>query len=300
MIYTVTLNPSLDYIISVDQLHIGTVNRACCDQILPGGKGINVSIVLTNLGVDNTALGFLGGFTGTKIENDLVQLGCNTEFIWIDDEISRINVKIKSEQETEVNGLGPVINKKDIEKLFLKFDIMKEDDLVVLAGSIPYSLPKDIYVDIINHLNEKRISFIVDTTGDALLAVLPYHPFLIKPNIHELGEIFNQSIQDTDEVIEYARRLQTLGARNVLVSMGPAGAILVTEANTIYSKRAPKGNVINSVGAGDSMVAGFVAGYILYKDFEKAFKMGLAAGSASAFSNNLATKDDIMRIYKSI
>ncbi|MDD2414004.1 MAG: 1-phosphofructokinase [Eubacteriaceae bacterium] len=300
MIYTVTFNPSLDYIASVDHFTPGEVNRTQSELLFPGGKGINVSIVLNNLGMDSVALGFIAGFTGKEIKNRLDQFGCLSSFITIDKGLSRINVKLRSDKETEINGMGPAINEEALNKLYKRLDQLQSGDTLVLAGSIPASMPADIYEKIMAHLNQKKIHVVVDATRDLLLNVLKYHPFLIKPNNHELGEMFGTILKSPEEIIDHARKLQRLGAKNVLVSMAGDGAILVSESGEIYSSPAPVGRVKNSVGAGDSMVAGFLTGYSQSESIQKAFEMGLATGSASAFSDNLATKEEVERLLKTI
>jgi len=300
VIYTVTFNPSLDYILMVSDFKTGIVNRADHEEILPGGKGINVSVVLKNLGVNSIILGYTAGFTGKEIEKRVKNQGCTTDFIRVSDGLSRINIKLKAAEETEINGRGPDIKQADLERLFQKLDCIEESDILVLAGSIPSSLPEDIYEKIMARLCKKRIKIVVDATKDLLVNVLKYQPFLIKPNIHELGEIFSADILRKEDVITYGRELQEMGARNVLVSMAKEGAILISEAGTVLQSEAPKGKVVNSVGAGDSMVAGFLTGYLMTKDPEYAFKMGIAAGSASAFSDKLAVKDDVMKLMEAI
>lgn len=293
MINTITLNPSLDYIVRVNDFNTGSVNRSEKEDIYAGGKGINVSIVLKNLGIENTALGFVAGFTGDEIENIVKGHGVNSEFIKLNTGMSRINVKLKSKEETEINGMGPKITESDVNELYHKLSDMKDGDFLVLAGSIPNSLPNNIYEKIMKDFEHKNINFIVDATKDLLLNVLKYKPFLIKPNHHELGEMFNVKLENIEEIIFYAKKLQELGARNVLISMAGDGAILITEDGDVSRIDAPKGKLINSVGAGDSMVAGFLAGYIESNDLKKAFKMGVATGSASAFSEGLATKEKV-------
>ncbi|KIR02249.1 1-phosphofructokinase [Lachnospiraceae bacterium TWA4] len=297
MIYTVTFNPSLDYIVSVDNFEVGKVNRTNTELMFAGGKGINVSIVLSNLGVKSTALGFLAGFTGNEIKRLLNVQGINTDFIEIDEGMSRINVKLRSNEESEINGMGPGIKESDIQKLYDKIDALQEGDTVVLAGSIPSVMPSSIYSDIMKHFQDKKLNFAVDATCDLLMNVLEYHPFVIKPNNHELGEIFGVTLKTRDEVVPYAKKLQEKGARNVIVSMAGEGAVLVTENGDVYKTEAPKGKVKNSVGAGDSMVAGFIAGYLKSNDYKEAFKMGVCTGSASAFSDNLATKEEVEALY---
>lgn len=298
MIYTVTFNPSLDYIVSVPEFQLGLTNRTASELLLPGGKGINVSTVLMNLGIQNTALGFVAGFTGEEICRKLEELGITTDFIKIHSGISRINVKLKSIDGTEINGMGPVIDEERLEELKTKLDALQDGDILILAGSIPASIPDMIYRDIMKRLHTRKVLTVVDATKDLLLNVLEYHPFLIKPNNHELGEIFHVKLAVREEVVPYAKKLQKQGARNVLVSMAGEGAVLVAEDNMVYDMPAPKGKLVNAVGAGDSMVAGFVAGWIEQHKYEHAFKMGVSAGSASAFSEYLATRKEIEELYK--
>lgn len=293
MIYTVTFNPSLDYIVSIRNFEEGSVNRASDEMILPGGKGINVSIVLNNLGMESHLLGFIAGFTGKEIERMVSDDGCISEFIKVDNGFSRINVKMRSEKESEINGIGPAISNSEMTQLLDKLDKLKEGDVLVLAGSIPASIPDTIYYDIMKMLSDRKIMIVVDATKDLLLNVLPLHPFLIKPNKQELAEMINLDNLSKEDIVKNAFELQKRGARNVLVSMAGEGAILVTEDGDVYSSAAHKGNVVNSVGAGDSMVAGFIYGYLKNKDYKDAFETGLCAGSASAFSENLATKEQV-------
>ena len=300
MICTVTFNPSLDYIVSVEDFKLGLTNRTDSEKILPGGKGINVSIVLKNLGIESTALGFMAGFTGTEIERMLRTMGVISDFIRIEEGMSRINVKLKSIDGTEINGSGPEISRDKVEKLIEKLTTLKAGDVLVLAGSIPSTMPDDIYKVIMEKLAEKGVMIVVDATRDLLVNVLGYHPFLIKPNNHELGEIFQTSLNTRESVVPYARKLQEMGAVNVLVSMAGEGAVLVAENGKVYEAEAPQGTLVNGVGAGDSMVAGFLAGWLTKQDYEYAFHMGIAAGSASAFSENLATKEEIQHVYRQI
>lgn len=293
MIYTVTFNPAIDYVVHLEEVVMGAVNRSLSEEVYYGGKGINVSTILNELDVDNKALGFIAGFTGKAIETGLQKLGIETDFITLEQGISRINVKVKAKEETEINGQGPSISEEAIEKLFNKLEVLTDGDILVLAGSIPSTLPQDIYEKIMYKLLHKKIEVIVDATKDLLLNVLRYHPFLIKPNNHELGEMFEKELHGEDEIIFYARKLQEQGARNVLVSMAKHGAILVTEKGEVHKLGVPKGVVKNSVGAGDSMVAGFIAGYLKTRDYKEALKLGTAAGSATAFSSGLATKEEI-------
>ena len=300
MIYTITFNPALDYIVRVDDFKLGQVNRTSYEEIYAGGKGINVSIVLNNLNVENIALGYIAGFTGEEIENKVKSMGCKTDFIKLNNGLSRINVKLKSNEESEINGQGPDINDSDLDKLYKKLDSLKEGDVLDLAGSIPNTLPENIYEIIMERLKDKEVKIIVDATRDLLLNVLKYRPFLIKPNHHELGDLFNIEIKNEEEIILYAKKLKEMGARNVLISMAGDGAIFITEDNRVIKSSAPKGKLVNSVGAGDSMVGGFIAGYLKNKNFEEAFKMGVATGSASAFSEGLATKDKVYELLKEI
>lgn len=300
MIYTVTFNPSLDYIVSVNDFQLGLTNWTDSELILPGGKGINVSTILMNLGIDSTAFGFAAGFTGEEIIREVEAMGIRSDFIKIDSGISRINLKLKNIDGTEINGSGPEISEEKIEELLRKLDILGEGDILVLAGSIPASMPADMYSTIMERLQHKNVTFIVDATKDLLINVLKYKPFLIKPNNHELGELFDVKLTTREEVIPYGKKLQKQGARNVLISMAGEGAVLVAEDGSVYEAPAPKGTLVNAVGAGDSMVAGFTAGWIEKKDYRHAFYMGVSAGSASAFSEYLATKEEIMDLYEKV
>lgn len=297
MIYTVTFNPALDYVVRVNQFTLGAVNRTVQEHIFYGGKGINVSAVLANLGFANTALGFVAGFTGEEIERGAKTLGFDSDFIHVKKGMSRINVKLKAEDETEINGMGPEIEEADVQALFEKLDRLQQGDMLVLSGSIPSSISDTIYEEIMERLDGRGIRIVVDATKDLLLNVLQYHPFLIKPNNHELGEMFGVVLETEDEIIRHAKILQERGAVNVLISMAGDGAVLVAENGEIYRRKPPKGVVKNSVGAGDSMVAGFAAGYLKTGDYEEALKLGTAAGSASAFSDGLADGDTIRRLY---
>lgn len=300
MIYTVTFNPALDYVVKVDHFTTGSVNRTVQEEIFYGGKGINVSAVLKELGYPSTALGFVAGFTGDELERGVKTLGFTSDFIHVKKGMSRINVKMKSDDETEINGMGPVIEEEDVERLFEKLDQLEEGDMLVLSGSIPKSIDDKIYETIMGRLDGKGIRIVVDATKDLLLNVLKYHPFLIKPNNHELGEMFGLVLKNDDEVVLYAKKLQEQGAVNVLVSMAGDGAILVTEHGSVHKIGVPKGTVRNSVGAGDSMVAGFIAGYSDKKDYEYALKLGTASGSATAFSEGLAQRKDIIELLQKI
>ena len=300
MIYTVTFNPSLDYIVRLDSFTAGEINRTNYEKVLGGGKGINVSIVLSNLGHKSTALGFTAGFTGDEITRQLEGFGVKQDFIRLTKGFSRINVKVKADKETEINGQGPDITPEAQQKLFKQLDQLKENDTLVLAGSIPNTLPDDIYQRIMERLSKKNIRIVVDATKNLLMNVMPYRPFLIKPNNHELGEMFGVVLKTDEEIIAHAKKLQEKGARNVLISMAGDGAIMLTEDGDIYRSEAPKGKLVNSVGAGDSMVAGFIAGYTETRSYEKAFFMGVATGSASAFSENLATRAEAEALLKTI
>lgn len=293
MIYTVTFNPSLDYIVGVEDFRLGATNRTSYEQMLAGGKGINVSYVLKNLGFESTALGFLAGFVGEELRRRIVADGINADFLTLEDGISRINVKLKSIDGTEINGMGPDIAADKVKELRDKINSLRAGDILILAGSIPQSMPDTIYMDIMADLQGRGVDIVVDATRDLLMNVLSYKPFLIKPNNHELGEIFGVELSTREEVVPYAKKLQEKGARNVLVSMAGEGAVLIDENGCEHMSEAPKGKVVNAVGAGDSMVAGFVAGYLERKNYEYAFHKGLAAGSASAFSEQLATKAEV-------
>ena len=300
MIYTVTFNPSLDYIVSVDDFKLGLTNRTSSELMFPGGKGINVSIVLKNLGIQSTALGFMAGFTGKEIARRLEEEGVASDFIQIEEGISRINLKLKSIDGTEINGSGPKIPKEKVEELMKRLNTMKEGDVLFLAGSIPASMPDDIYSRIMKELKDKGIIIVVDATRDLLMNVLEYRPFLIKPNNHELGEIFGVNLSTKESVVPYAKKLQEKGARNVLISMAGEGAVLVSEDKSVFMAEAPKGTLINGVGAGDSMVAGFLAGWMKSHDYKEAFRMGVACGSASAFSEYLADSEMIEKVYNQV
>lgn len=296
MIYTVTLNPSLDYVVDVDDFELGRTNRAVSERLYAGGKGINVSFVLKNLGFESTALGFSAGFTGEEIKKQIQERGITENLITVLNGQSRINIKLRGQQETEINGMGPDIEKEHIQQLLKKLSVLSPGDYLILAGSVPMKINDTIYYDILKTLDKKGIKAVVDTTGDLLLNVLKYHPFLIKPNIHELSKLFSTEIKTKEEVVQYGLKLQDMGAQNVIVSMAGDGAVFICENGEIYKSEAPKGVVKNSVGAGDSMVAGFLAGFCETKDFAKAFKMGVCTGSASAFSEDLATKEQVRQV----
>lgn len=298
MIYTVTLNPSLDYVVEVENLRVGVTNRTSYEQMLPGGKGLNVSFVLKNLGMESTALGFLAGFTGEEIKRRVEAAGVVADFVTLQEGCSRINMKVRNVDGTEINGMGPVIPEEILECWMQQLDTLQAGDILVLAGSIPSSMPASVYMDIMKRLEGKGIRFVVDATKELLTNVLSYRPFLIKPNHHELGELFGVTLASWEEVVPYAKKLQEQGAVNVLVSMGGQGAVLLEENGTVHHAAAPEGKVVNSVGAGDSMVAGFLAGWLENGDYASAFRLGVAAGSASAFSENLATGEEIHQLYE--
>ena len=297
MIYTVTFNPSLDYIVSVPNFELGKTNRTVYEQMLAGGKGINVTTVLRNLGIDSTALGFVAGFTGDELIRRMDEMGLKNDFIRIGNGFSRINLKLKDVDGTEINGMGPVIDQAGQDALMDKLNTLKEGDTLVLAGSIPESMPGTIYSNILETLQGRGIRFVVDATKDLLVNVLKYHPFLIKPNHHEIGEIFGVKLETRESVVPYAKKLQEMGATNVLVSMSGMGAVLLDENGGVHALPAPSGRLVNAVGAGDSMVAGFLTGWEEKGDYEHAFRMGIAAGSASAFSDLLATREEVMDVY---
>lgn len=299
MIYTVTLNPAIDYVIKVDNFETGIVNRTKQENMFFGGKGINVSNVLKTLGEKSTALGFIAGFTGKAIKEGLEAKGLKTDFVEVAG-LSRINVKMKSDNETEINGMGPQIKDAQVQALLGKLDNLKDGDILVLSGSIPGSMPDDIYEKIMEYVKSKNVLIVVDATSNLLMNCLKHHPFLIKPNNHELAEIFNVEIKNKEDVVVYAKKLQTMGAKNVLVSMAGDGAVLVDQNNDVHITSAPKGEVKNSVGAGDSMVAGFIYGYIKTNDFKMALKQATATGSATAFSEDLASKEKIDELLKTI
>ena len=311
MIYTVTLNPSIDYVIKLEHLNTGHVNRVNSENVYPGGKGINVSRILKTLGNDNVATGFVSNFTGDFIKNSLYEQNIKSDFIQLDNGFTRINVKIKSDEETEINGGGPHISDEKLEELFFKLSKLKEDDILILAGSIPSTLSEDLYEKIMSRVRENKVKVVVDATKSLLLNVLKYNPFLIKPNNHELEEMFNVKLESQNDIITYAKKLQEMGieasdvviimgGRNILVSMGKDGAILLSENKEVYVSNVAKGEVINSVGAGDSMVAGFISGYLKTSSYEEALRLGAASGSATAFSSDLASKDFIDELIKEI
>lgn len=299
MIYTVTANPSIDYIVQIDQLTVGEINRSNYDAKLPGGKGINVTRILNELGSASTALGFVGNATGVMFEKLLETHQVQTDFVHVHDD-TRINVKVKAnDNETEINGTGPEISKLEQDQLLDQIRHLNFTDTVIVSGSLAKNLSPDYYLEIAKIANQQNAEFVIDTTGQALLDTLQYQPFVIKPNHHELAELFDVTLNSEQDIITYAKKLIDLGAKNVLVSMAGDGAILVTPDKN-YRCNAPKGTVINSVGAGDSMIAGFVGTYMQTNDIIKSFQTGAACGSATAFSEDLATKEKIDEVYQQI
>lgn len=294
MIYTLTFNPAVDYYITVDDFKPGVVNRTKGEKINFGGKGINVSIVLKELGFHSTSLGFIGGFTGEALENHLIKSGINCDFVKVKGN-TRINVKLN---DTDINSAGPDISDTELQQLYKKLDNLKNDDFLVLSGSVPKSLPQDVYKTILERLEGKGINFVVDAEKDLLLGVLKYKPFLVKPNHHELGDMFDVEINSFEQALVYAEKLHIMGAKNVMVSMGEKGAVLIDENGNAYTQKAPSGKVISTVGAGDSAVAAFLAQYLNDGDYEKCLKYAVAAGSATAFSDGLANKEEINKIFK--
>lgn len=298
MIYTVTFNPALDYTMRVKSLQSKDINRTESEEIHYGGKGINVSVILTRLGIENKALGFLAGFSGKQIEDMLVDDGIKTDFVYLKKGYTRINVKIRCDKEIDINANGPDIEKDEVDALFEKLDALKAGDYLILAGSIPKTLPDDIYEKILGKLNGKGVNFVVDATGDLLKNVLKYNPFMVKPNHHELGEIFSVEIKSLEDIVKYGKKLQEMGARNVLVSRGKDGAALIDENGEVHTMGNVPGKIVSSVGCGDSMVAGFVAGYTQKKDYAWALKLGSACGNATAFSLGLAEKAEIDKMLE--
>lgn len=297
MVYTVTLNPALDYVMKLKNLRTDDINRTDGEEIYYGGKGINVSVILTQLDIPNTALGFLGGFTGKKLEEMLKSDGISCDFNYLKSGDTRINVKIKADKEIDLNACGPEITQKDMQSFLKKLDGIKDGDYLVLAGSIPKTLPDDIYERMLESVSDRKVNCVVDATGDLLKNVLKYRPFLIKPNHHELGDLFSVEIKSDDDIVKYSKKLQEMGAKNVLVSMAKDGAMLTDENGNVHKIGNAKGKLVNSVGCGDSMVAGFTAGYIETADYSYALRLGSACGNATAFSEKLATREEIERVF---
>ncbi len=300
MIYTVTFNPALDYILELDKLEIGKIQKSKAELILPGGKGINVSTVLTNLEIGNIALGYKAGFVGAEIERLLSNMNVKTDFIDLEEGNSRINVKISAEEETAINTNGPKISESKILELLEKLKVLNEDDYLVLSGSIPSSIKDDIYERICSIVKKQNVKIVVDATKNLLVQALKYKPFLIKPNNEELGEIFGVDIHTKEDAYVYGKKLKEMGAQNVLVSMGKVGAVLIDEAGKEHFLKSPEGKRVNTVGSGDSMVAGFIAGFLKYNNYDDALKMGVSAGSASALSKYLATKEEVYNLFNNI
>ena len=300
MIYTVTFNPALDYILELDKLEIGKIQKSKTELILPGGKGINVSTVLTNLEIDNIALGYKAGFVGAELERLLRNMKVTTDFIDLEEGNSRINVKISGEEETAINTNGPQISENKILELLEKLKTLNENDYLVLSGSIPSSIKDDIYEKICSIVKKQNVKIVVDATKNLLVQALKYNPFLIKPNNEELGEIFGVEIHTKEDAYVYGKKLKEMGAQNVLVSMGKIGAALIDEAGQEYFIKSPEGKRVNTVGSGDSMVAGFIAGFLKYNNYNDALRMGVSAGSASALSKYLATKEEVYNLFNNI
>lgn len=300
MIYTVTFDPALDYILELDKLEIGKIQKSKAELILPGGKGINVSTVLTNLEIGNIALGYKAGFVGAEIERLLSNMNVKTDFIDLEEGNSRINVKISAEEETAINTNGPKISESKILELLEKLKVLNKDDYLVLSGSIPSSIKDDIYERICSIVKKQNVKIVVDATKNLLVQALKYKPFLIKPNNEELGEIFGVDIHTKEDAYVYGKKLKEMGAQNVLVSMGKVGAVLIDEAGKEHFLKSPEGKRVNTVGSGDSMVAGFIAGFLKYNNYDEALKMGVSAGSASALSKYLATKEEVYNLFNNI
>lgn len=300
MFYTVTLNPALDYNMTLNEFTAERVNRSVKEEVIPGGKGLMVSRMLKNLGIESTAFGLVAGFTGTELIRMVHELGIRTSFVSLPEGMTRINVKLWGGLEGEINAQGPECDEKSLQALFEKLSLLTKEDTLVLSGSVPATLPKDIYVDMIKHVKDKGMRVVVDATGELLRNTLPYRLFLVKPNHHELGELYGVTLTTKEDVAQYAKKLREEGARNVLVSMAGDGAVLAAEDGSVWFGEAPQGTVVNTVGSGDSMVAGFLAGYEKAQNAEQAFKTGIASGSASAFSAELGTKDEVEALLRQI
>ncbi|WP_425539211.1 1-phosphofructokinase [Microaceticoccus formicicus] len=299
MITTLSLNPSLDYIVDIEDFNIGKINRTKSEYMLPGGKGLNVSQVLKNLGMASTALGFVAGFTGRELTRMLDEQNISNKMIEVENGFTRINLKVRGDIETAVNGMGPIVTDEDFKKVIIELEKLTEGDVLILSGNIARNMKEDSYRLIMDKVPDS-VKVIVDATKEQLMSVADLKPFLIKPNHEELGELFNVEIKDKKTAGKYARLLQEKGFRNILVSMGGDGAVMLTETGDEYHANAPVGKLVNSVGAGDSMVAGFIYGYLELADYTEAFRYGIAAGSASAFSENLGTGEEIMNLLSQI
>ncbi len=300
MFYTMTLNPALDYNMTLKEFAPGMVNRAAKEEIIPGGKGLMVSRMLKNLGIESTAFGLVAGFTGAELARMVHELGIRTSFVSLPEGMTRINVKLWGSLEGEINAAGPVCDEKSLQVLYEKLTMLTKEDTLVLSGSVPASLPKDVYVEMMKHIKDKGVRIAVDATGELLYNTLSHRPFLIKPNHHELGELFGVTLATKEDVARYAKKLRDEGARNVLVSMAGDGAVLVAEDGSVWFGEAPQGQVVNTVGSGDSMLAGFLAGYEMTRSVEHAFKTGIASGSASAFSAALGKKDEVEALVQAV
>lgn len=300
MFYTMTLNPALDYNMTLNEFAPERVNRSVKEEMIPGGKGLMVSRMLKNLGIESTAFGLVAGFTGAELTRMIHELGVRASFVSLPEGMTRINVKLWGSLEGEINAQGPVCDEKSLQVLFEKLSLLTKDDTLVLSGSVPASLQKDIYVDMIKHVKDKGTRIVVDATGELLRSTLSYRPFLIKPNHHELGELYGVTLTNKEDVAMYAKKLRDEGARNVLVSMAGDGAVLAAEDGSVWLGEAPQGTVVNTVGSGDSMVAGFLAGYEKTQNAEQAFRTGIASGSASAFSAALGTKEEVDRLLETV
>ncbi len=300
MFYTMTLNPALDYNMTLKEFTAERVNRSIKEEMIPGGKGLMVSRMLKNLGIESTAFGLVAGFTGAELTRMVHELGVRTSFVSLPTGMTRINVKLWGDLEGEINATGPVCDEKSLQALYEKLSVLNKEDTLVLSGSVPVSLPKDVYVDMIRQVKDKGTRIVVDATGEFLRRTLSYRPFLVKPNHHELGELYGVTLTTKEDVAVYAKKLRDEGARNVLVSMAGDGAVLAAEDNSVWYGEAPQGQVINTVGSGDSMVAGFLAGYKEAQSAEQAFKSGIASGSASAFSAELGTKEEVERLLQTV
>lgn len=300
MIYTMTLNPALDYNVTVEEFQPGRVNRSSRETLIAGGKGLMVSRMLKNLGVESTALGLAAGFTGEELIRMVHEAGVRTNFVTLPSGLTRINVKLWGGIEGEINAAGPAYDEKSLKALLEKLGVLTPEDTLVLAGTVPASMPENLYAEIMEQMKEKSPRIVVDATGELLRSVICFRPFLVKPNHHELGELYGAELRTKEEVLPYAKRLREEGAANVLVSMAGEGAVLAAADGSVWFGEAPQGTVVNPVGAGDSMVAGFLAAYDGKENASGAFRNGIAAGSASAFSAGLATKEEVEQLSEQV